>query len=304
MPSTRTELVDEGNFESPARATGDLQGAVEGGWSYAGRNVAYGVREHGMGALMNGMAAHGGLIPFGGTFLTFSDYLRPALRLSALMGLQVIYVFTHDSLAMGEDGPTHQPVEHLAGLRAIPGLTVLRPCDANETSVAWQVALETRDRPVALVLSRQSLPTLDRTVFASAEGLRLGAYVLADPPGGGPLAILIASGSEVALIVEAGRMLQAQGLPVRLVSMASWELFDAQPRSYRDAVLPPGLTARLAVEAGVAQGWERYTGDLGGVLSLETFGASAPGPVLLREFGFTAAHVCERVLGLLRKQPG
>jgi transketolase len=304
-PSTRTELVDEGNFENPDRATGDLQGSAGGGWSYQGRNVAFGVREHGMGALMNGLAAHGGFIPFGATFLTFSDYLRPAIRLAALMGLQVVYVFTHDSIAMGEDGPTHQPVEQLASLRTVPGLIVIRPGDANETTVAWQVALETRDHPVALVLSRQNLPTLDREVFAPAEGLRQGAYILADPPGAAnvePLLILIASGSEVALIVEAGRILQQRGIPVRLVSMPSWELFEAQPQAYRDTVLPHNLTLRLAVEAGVAQGWERYTGDPGGVLSVETFGASAPGPVVLREFGFTPDQVCERALYLLGRE--
>ena len=298
-PSTRTELADEGNFENAERAAGDRQGAAAGCWSYAGRNVAFGVREHAMGAIMNGLAAHGGFIPFGGTFLVFSDYLRPAIRLAALMGLQVIYVFTHDSIAMGEDGPTHQPVEQLAGLRAVPGLLVLRPCDANETTVAWQVALESRHRPVALVLSRQDLPTLDRQRLAPAQGLRQGAYILSDPPQGAPGLILIASGSEVALIVEAGRLLQAKGLPVRLVSMASWELFEAQSKAYRERVLPPALTARLVVEAGVAQGWHRYAGEHGDVLSQETFGASAPGPVVLREFGFTAAGVCERALALL-----
>jgi transketolase len=258
-----------------------------------------------MGALMNGLAAHGGFLPFGATFLTFSDYLRPSIRLAAQMGLQVVYVFTHDSIAMGEDGPTHQPVEQLASLRAVPGLIVIRPCDANETTVAWQVALETPDHPVALVLTRQNLPTLDREAFAPAEGLRQGAYLLADPAGAAniePLLILMASGSEVPLIVEAGRILQQRGIPVRLVSMPSWELFEAQPQAYREAVLPPLLTVRLAVEAGVAQGWEHYTGDRGGVLSVETFGASAPGPVVQREFGFTPDQVCERALALLGRE--
>ena len=298
-PSTRTDLVDEGNFESPDRAVGDLQGSVKGGWNYQGRNVAFGVREHGMGAILNGLGAHGGFLPFGATFLTFSDYMRPSIRLAALMGLQVVYVFTHDSIAMGEDGPTHQPVEQLASLRAVPGLIVIRPCDANETTLAWRVALETRDHPVALILTRQSLPTLDREVYAPAEGLRQGAYILSDPAQGEPAMILIATGSEVALIVEAGRILQQRGIPVRLVSMPSWELFEAQSEAYRLSVLPPNLTIRLAVEAGVAQGWARYTGDEGGVLCMATFGASAPGPVVLREFGFTPDHVCERALALL-----
>ena len=202
-PSTLTELKDAGNFENPAMAVGDLQGSAGGGWSYAGRNLQFGVREHGMGAILNGLAAHGGIIPFGATFLTFSDYMRPSIRLAALMGVQVIYVFTHDSIGMGEDGPTHQPVEQIASLRAIPRLIVIRPADANETAVAWRVAIETRDRPVALVLTRQNVPTLDRKHFASAEGLRRGAYVLADAPQGKPQLILIASGSEVGLIVAA-----------------------------------------------------------------------------------------------------
>ena len=204
-PSTDTELKDAGNFESPEMAVGDLQGSAGGGWSYAGRNLQFGVREHGMGAILNGLAAHGGIIPFGATFLTFSDYLRPSIRLAALMELQVVYVFTHDSIGMGEDGPTHQSVEQVASLRAIPQLIVIRPADANETAVAWRVAIETRDRPVALVLTRQNVPTLDRKQFAAAEGLRRGAYILADTPHGKPRLILIASGSEVGLIVAAGQ---------------------------------------------------------------------------------------------------
>jgi len=300
-PSTNTELKDAGNFENPTRAAGDLQGAAGGGWSFAGRNLQFGVREHGMGAILNGLAAHGGLTPFGATFLTFSDYLRPAIRLAALMRLHVVYVFTHDSIAMGEDGPTHQPVEHLAGLRAIPRLLVLRPGDANETAAAWRVAIETLDGPVALVLTRQNVPTLDRTRFASAEGLRRGAYILSDPPAGAPTLILLASGSELGLIVEAGQVLQAQGIAVRLVSMPSWELFEAQPQAYRDSVLPASVRARLAVEAGVSQGWHRYVGDRGDVLAVDRFGASAPGPVVLREYGFTAAEVCQRALALLEE---
>jgi transketolase len=302
-PSTNTELKNQGNFENPDRAVGDLQGAASGGWSYAGRNVPFGVREHGMGSILNGMAVHGGLIPFGATFLTFSDYLRPSIRLAALMKAQVICVFTHDSIGMGEDGPTHQPVEHVAALRAIPGLIVLRPGDANETAVAWRVAIETRDGPVALILTRQNVATLDRNRFASPDGLRRGAYILADAPRADPRVILIASGSEVGLIVEAGQQLEARQIPVRLVSMPSWELFEAQPQAYRDLVLPPSVPARLAVEAGVSQGWHRYVGDRGDVISMERFGASAPGPVVMREYGFHVEHVCQRAMTLMGRKP-
>lgn len=301
-PSTHTELHDAGNFESSAMAVGDLQGSAAGGWSYAGRNLQFGVREHAMGAILNGLATHGGIIPFGATFLTFSDYMRPPIRLAALMGLQVVYVFTHDSLALGEDGPTHQSVEHVASLRAIPNLMVIRPGDANETAVAWRVAIETRDRPVALILTRQNVPTLNRSQFASADGLRRGAYILADAPQGHPQIILIASGSEVGLIVAAQQKLQEQQISVRLVSMPCWELFDAQSQDYRDSVLLPSVHARLAVEAGVTQGWHRYVGDQGDVIGVDRFGASAPGPVVMREYGFTVEHVCKRALALLKKK--
>ncbi|HLZ33220.1 MAG TPA: transketolase [Nitrospira sp.] len=301
-PSTYTELHDAGNFEQAAMAVGDLQGSAGGGWSYAGRNLQFGVREHAMGAILNGLATHGGIIPFGATFLTFSDYMRPPIRLAALMGIQVVYVFTHDSLALGEDGPTHQSVEQLASLRAIPQLIVIRPGDANETAVAWRVAIETRDRPVALILTRQHVPTLDRKHFASADGLRQGAYILADAPQGNPHVILIASGSEVGLIVAAQQKLQDQHIAVRLVSMPSWELFEAQSREYRDAVLPPSVRARLAVEAGVTQGWHRYVGDQGDVIGVDRFGASAPGPVVMREYGFTVEHVCQRARALLERK--
>ncbi|HEX3096568.1 MAG TPA: transketolase [Usitatibacter sp.] len=299
-PSTNTALQGLGDFEPPGLDARDRQGSDGGGWSRAGRNLHFGVREHAMGAVMNGLAAHGGTIPFGATFLVFSDYMRPPMRLAALMGLHAIYVFTHDSIALGEDGSTHQPVEQLAGLRTVPGLDVIRPADANETAVAWRVALETRDRPVALVLTRQDVPTLDRARFASADGLRRGGYVLSDAPDGKPALILVASGSEVALVVAAGEQLRARGIAVRIVSLPSWEIFDAQPREYRDAVLPPSVGARLAVEAGVAQGWHRYVGDHGDVLSVERFGASAPGPVVLREYGFTVDNVCTRALALLQ----
>jgi transketolase len=252
-----------------------------------------------MGSVLNGLAAHGGTLPFGATFLIFSDYMRPPMRLAALMGLHVIYVFTHDSIALGEDGPTHQPVEQLAGLRAVPKLMVIRPADANETAIAWRVALETTDHPVALVLTRQNLPTLDRRTYAPADGLRRGAYILAEASGGKPDVILIASGSEVALIVAAQQLLLDKHVKARIVSMPSWELFDAQPDNYRDEVLPVAVPARLAVEAGVAQGWHRYVGIQGDVLGVEHFGASAPGDVVMREYGFSVENVCKRALALL-----
>jgi len=264
---------------------------------YAGRNIHFGVREHAMGAVLNGLALHG-LLPFGATFMVFSDYMRPAIRLAAMMGLHVIYIFTHDSIGLGEDGPTHQPAEHLAALRAIPNLTVIRPADANETAVAWRVALERRGGPTVLALTRQNVPVLDRTKLAPAEGLRRGAYVLADTPGR-PDVILIATGSEVQVALGARDLLAAEGIAARVVNMPSWELFDEQPPAYRDAVLPPDVTARLAVEAGVAQGWQRYVGPAGDVVALDRFGASAPYQVLMREFGFTPEHVAGRVKSLL-----
>ena len=288
-PSTYTALDDLGDFNPP----------VGGSWSFAGRNLHFGVREHAMGAIVNGLAAHGGVIPYGATFLIFSDYMRPPIRLAALMKLHVVFVFTHDSIALGEDGPTHQPVEQLAALRAIPHLMVIRPADANETAVAWRVALEARDQPVALVLSRQALPTLDRSRYSPADGLRRGAYVLSDSPDGKPELILMASGSEVGLIVSAAEQLQAQDVAVRCVSMPSWELFDELSQADRDAVLPPSVGARLAVEAGLAQGWRRYVGDRGDVLSVERFGASAPGGEVLRKYGFTVDNVCARAKALL-----
>lgn len=297
-PSTNTALKGMGDFENPELEPVDRQGAVGGGWGYAGRNFYFGVREHAMAAALNGMAAHGGLIPFGATFLTFSDYLRPSLRLAALMGLHVIHVFTHDSIALGEDGPTHQPVEHLAALRAIPGLSVIRPGDANETIVAWQVALESTG-PVALILSRQNLPTIERNHYALADGLKRGAYVLADAAEGKPDLILIATGSELHLAVAARGELARRNIHVRVVSMPSWELFDCQPQDYRDSVLLPEAPKRLAIEAGSPLGWHRYVGDGGDVLGVERFGASAPGKTVLREYGFTVENVCRRALALL-----
>ena len=298
-PSTHTALKDLGDFNPPLAPGEDSQGSDGGGWSHAGRNLHFGVREHAMGAIANGLAVHGGFIPYGATFLIFSDYMRPAIRLAALMGIHVVHVFTHDSVALGEDGPTHQPVEQLASLRAIPNLSVIRPADANETAVAWKVALETKKRPVLLALTRQNVPTLDRTRYAGAEGLRQGAYVLSDAPDGKPSLILLASGSEVGLIVEATEKLQADGIAVRCVSMPSWELFEAQPQGYRDLVLPPGVSARLAVELGATQGWDRYVGPHGDVLGIDHFGASAPAGKLLQEFGFTVDNVVHRAKALL-----
>ena len=261
----------------------------------AGRNLRFGVREHAMGSILNGLALHGGVIPYGGTFLVFSDYMRPAVRLAAMMGLPVVYVWTHDSVWIGEDGPTHQPVEQLAALRAIPNLVVIRPCDGNETAAAWRVALERRDGPTALALTRQKLPVLADT---DAKGVARGAYVLTDTPGA-PDVLLIASGSEVHLALKARDLLAQKGVGVWVVSMPSWELFDAQPVSYRKSVLPPPVTARLVIEAGVTQGWEKYVGPDGEVMGLDCFGASAPYKVLMEKFGFTAEAVVERVLRLM-----
>jgi transketolase len=302
-PSTHTALKALGDFENPRDETGNLQGSTGGGWSYAGRNLHFGVREHAMGSIANGLAVHGGVIPFTATFFIFSDYMRPPIRLAALMEQGVIFVFTHDSIAVGEDGSTHQPVEQLASLRAIPNLLVIRPCDANETAVAWRVAIEERDRPVSLVLTRQDVPTLDRIQFAAADGLRHGAYILADAPGGKPDIILIATGSEVSLIIAASQKLTENNVNVRIISMPSWELFDAQPQIYRDSVLPPSTRARLAVEAGATQGWCKYVGGEGDVIGVDRFGTSAPGKVMMHEYGFTIENVCKRALELVNRKP-
>ena len=264
-----------------------------------GRNFYFGVREHAMGGIVNGMAVHGGVIPFGATFLVFSDYMRNPIRLSALSHYPSIWVFTHDSIGVGEDGPTPQPVEHLASLRAIPGLVVLRPADANETVAAWKLAIKRRHAPTLLALTRQNVPTLDRSWFAPADGLERGAYVLADLGDGAPELILMASGSEVGLIVEAGQQLAAQAVNVRLVSFPSWALFTAQEQDYRESVLPGTVKARLAVEAGVSMGWERWVGDKGAVIAIDRFGASAPGETVFQELGFTVEHVVERALSLV-----
>jgi transketolase len=276
-PSTKTLLTFE-------EAAGDFQAG-----NYSPRNFRFGVREHAMGAIVNGLS-HCKLRPYGATFLVFADYMRPSIRLAALMELPVIYVFTHDSIGVGEDGPTHQPVEHLASLRAIPGLVVIRPGDANEVAEAWRTIMEFRQQPVALALSRQNLPTLDRTKYGSAEGLRRGAYVLADADGE-PDLLLIASGSEVSLCVDAYQALSAEGIRVRVVSMPSFELFDRQDRAYRESVLPPSAKARVAVEQAVPFGWERYVGSGGAVIGMETFGASGPLKDVQKHFGFTLENV-------------
>jgi transketolase len=301
-PSTHTALEGKGDFEHPGEEGRDIQGSAGGGWSYSGVNLHFGVREHAMGAILNGLATYEGVIPFGATFLIFSDYMKPAIRLAALMKLQVIYIFTHDSIGLGEDGPTHQPVEQLAGLRAIPGLIVIRPCDANETTVALKVALETHDRPVALVLTRQNIPILDRSEVASAEGLRRGGYILSDSYEGEPQMILIASGSEVSLCLEAKSMLAEKGIRARVVSLPSWELFQEQTQEYHDSVLLPSVAARLGVEAGSPQGWRSFVGDRGQMIAVDRFGASAPGQKVMEEYGFSAQNVYKRALSLGQKK--
>ncbi len=257
----------------------------------SGRNFHFGVREHAMGGIVNGMAVFGGVIPYGGTFLVFSDYMRPAIRLSALSHYPSIWVFTHDSIGVGEDGPTHQPVEHLAALRSIPGLVLLRPGDANEVTQAWRLAINRRDGPTALIFSRQDLPTLDRSFYAPAVGVEKGAYVLADLGGGKPDLILMASGSELSLIVEAGIKLAASGINVRLVSFPSWEFFAAQDEDYRESVLPAAIERRIAIEAGVSQGWERWVGTRGKILAIDHFGASAPYKTIYQAFGLSIENL-------------
>jgi len=301
-PSTYTWLKEDGDFESPLRTPAGVQGLVGGGWSYAGRNIHFGVREHAMAAAVNGLVYHGGFIPFAATFLIFSDYMRPSIRLAALASLRSIFVFTHDSIGVGEDGPSHEPIEQLASLRAIPNLLVIRPCDANETRWAWQTAIEQHGRPTALVLTRQSVPTLDRSRYAPPSELGRGAYVL-NPGDGAPDVILIASGSEVALIVAAEPILRQAGVRARLVSMPSWRLFEEQPVEYRERVLPSAVTARLAVEAASPLGWERWTGLGGAIIGIDRFGASAPGATVSKEYGFTVDHVVAEALALVGRKP-
>ncbi len=285
-PSTKTTLAGYADF-SP----GD----------FSGNNVHFGVREHAMGGIAGGMALHGGVIPYTATFLTFSDYMRPSMRLAALMGIRVVYVFTHDSIGLGEDGPTHQPIEHLMGLRTVPGLTVIRPADATETAEAWRAALMNERGPTALVFSRQDVPLLDRAVYAPADGVIRGAYVLWESSANSPQVILIGTGSEVHVALHAGAKLAGDGMDVRVVSMPSWELFDQQPEEYRESVLPRAVRARVAVEAGVRVGWEHYVGLDGAVVGMDRFGASAPGEVLYREFDITAARVVWEARALVAK---
>ncbi len=287
-PSNNTWLQGETAFQADNRS---------------GRNFHFGVREHAMGAVVNGMCYHGGVRPFGATFLIFSDYMRPAIRLSALSHLPSIWVFTHDSIGVGEDGPTHQPIEHIASLRAIPNLVVIRPGDANETSAAWKVAINRTTGPTALILSRQNLPILQ---FTSRDNDALppvdrGAYILAEMGDGKPQIILMASGSELNLVVEAAALLVEKGICVRVVSFPSWELFTAQEKDYRDEVFPPGITARLAVEAGVSQGWERWVGDSGAVIAIDKFGASGPAKTLFENYGLTVEKIVEKAGEILKK---
>ncbi len=303
-PSTLTMLKGEGDFQPASLSQEGVQGAAGGVWGFAGRNLHFGVREHGMGAVVNGLGYHGGFVPYGSTFLVFSDYMRPSIRLSAIARLGSVWVYTHDSVGVGEDGPTHQPIEHVAALRAIPDLLVIRPADANETVWAWKVAIQNRHRPTALVLTRQNVPTLDRSIHASAEGLTRGAYVLNPGAAGSraPDITLIATGSEVQLIVAARPLLAAKGIEARLVSMPCWELFAEQPADYRESVLPSSASTRLAVEAGRAMGWERWVGDHGKTISIERYGASAPGEVVLRELGITTARVVQTAEELIARR--
>jgi transketolase len=297
-PSTFTNLEGQGDFENPTTTGDGAQGTNGAPWGPAGRNIHFGVREHGMGAIVNGLAAHGGFLPYGSTFLIFSDYMRPAIRLSAIMHFGCLWVFTHDGIGLGEDGPTHQAVEHYAALRAIPNVLFIRPCDANEVTWAWQVAIANRHRPTIFALTRQNVPTLDRTTLASAAGLRQGAYVL-NPQVTDPQLILMATGSEVQHIVAAEKTLAERGLRVRLVSMPCWELFDEQTAEYRESVLPVAVTARLAVETGVSLGWDRWVGPRGATITLNHYGASAPAPRIMKEFGFTAENVVAEALKLI-----
>jgi transketolase len=292
-PSTDTALKDEGDFQPPESAGPGAQGAVGGVWGYAGRNIAFGVREHAMGAAVNGMAAHGGLLPFSATFLIFSDYMKPAVRLGALSHLKCFYVFTHDSIGLGEDGPTHEPVEQLAGLRAIPGLNVMRPADATEAVECWAYAVQ-HDGPTLFAFTRQNLPHLDRSK-AKKPDVSKGAYILAEPTGA-PDVILIGTGSEVGLCMKAAQQLESCGVKARVVSMPSWNLFEAQDEAYRESVLPTALKRRVTVEAASPYGWCRWAGDEGAIIGINQFGASGPGDQVMKHFRFTAEHVTAAAL--------
>lgn len=300
-PSTFTWLKKMGDFQSPAFSPEGLHGMVGGPWGFEGRNIHYGVREHAMGSISVGMALHGGVIPYTATFLTFADYMRPPMRLAALMGLRVIFVFTHDSIGVGEDGPTHQPIEQVMNLRQVPNMTVLRPADANETLEAWRLAITNTKGPTTLIFSRQNLPVLDRSLCAPASGTRQGGYILWEASSD-PEIIFIATGSEVSMTLAAAQKLAQDKIKVRVVSLPSWEIFDKQPRDYREKVLPPRVTARIAVEAGITLGWEHYLGLDGKLIGMETFGASAPGPVLYEKFGFTVENIVAKAKELLQSR--
>ena len=299
-PSTNTALKGEGDFQPPESSGPATQGAVGGVWGYAGRNVAFGVREHAMGAAVNGMAAHGGLLPFSATFLVFSDYMKPSVRLGALSNLKVYYVFTHDSVGVGEDGPTHEPIEQLAGLRAIPNLNVMRPADATETAESWAVAIE-HNGPTLFAFCRQNVPHLSRAGVKNGD-VSKGAYILSEAEGGQPEVILIGTGSEVALCMKAQEKLKGYGVKSRVVSMPSWFLFGKQEESYRESVLPKALKKRVTVEAASTYGWERWAGDEGTMIGIDHYGASAPGDQVMKHFGFTAEHVTSAALALLGRQ--
>ncbi|MCD6486504.1 MAG: transketolase [Syntrophobacterales bacterium] len=300
-PSTLAWLKGFGDFQPAGTGSEDVPGAVGGEWNYRGRNVHFGVREHAMGAIANGMALHGGVIPFVGTFFVFSDYMRPSMRIAALMGARVIYVFSHDSIGVGEDGPTHQPVEHLMSLRSMPGLAVIRPADAAEAVEAWRSALLNDKGPTALVFSRQDIPILDRSKFAPADGLQRGGYILWESSDNTPDVILIGTGSELQIALDAGKSLsEKDGIVVRVISLPCWEIFDGQPENYREKVLPSSVKLRVAVEAGIKLGWEHYVGLDGAVIGMDGFGASAPASVLYEKFGITVQHVVETVRKLVK----
>ncbi len=283
--STNTHIKDGGSF----------------GQTPGGRNIHYGVREHCMGGVLNGMALSEMLIPVGGTFFIFTDYMRPAMRIAALMKANVIYILTHDSIGLGEDGPTHQPVEHLAAFRAMPNMTMIRPADATETAVAWEIAVSRRKGPVGLVLTRQKLPVIDRTRFAPASMVKKGGYVLADAESGKPDLILISTGSEVSICMQAWEKLTSDGIAARVVSLPCWELFDEQPIEYKQEVLPPDVSARIAVESASALGWRQYVGDRGAIIAMHSFGASAPAETSMEKFGFTSENIIAKARELLKK---
>jgi transketolase len=296
-PSTDTALKGMGDFQPSELGGPGIAGAVGGEWGYGGRNMAFGVREHAMGAAVNGMAAHGGLLPFGATFLVFSDYMKPAIRLASLSGLKCVFVFTHDSIGVGEDGPTHEPVEQIAGLRAIPGLNVMRPADPTETAETWAFAVQ-HNGPTLMALTRQNVPHLDRSNAKNADVAK-GAYILSEADGGAPDVILMGTGSEVGLCVKAQAKLRDYGVKARVVSMPSWNLFEAQDDAYRESVLPKAVRKRVTIEAGSPMGWHKWAGDEGAVIGLNRYGASAPGDEIMRNLGFTAEHVTSEALRIL-----